>query len=39
MSTSLYKVIQTEAAKKNTLSFNLNYFTGTLMPGCIYTFR
>jgi membrane-associated phospholipid phosphatase len=27
------------AKKKNTLSFNLNYFNGTLMPGCTYTFR
>jgi membrane-associated phospholipid phosphatase len=35
-----YSKIQIEAAKKkNTLSFNLNYFNGTLMPGCIYTFR
>ncbi len=35
-----YSKIQIGAAKKkNTLSFNLNYFNGTLMPGCIYTFR
>jgi Na+/H+ antiporter NhaA len=35
-----YSKIKIEAAKKkNTLSFNLNYFNGTLMPGCIYTFR
>jgi membrane-associated phospholipid phosphatase len=35
-----YSKIQLGAAKKkNTLSFNLNYFNGTLMPGCIYTFR
>jgi membrane-associated phospholipid phosphatase len=35
-----YSKLQIEAAKKkNTLSFNLNYFNGTLMPGCIYTFR
>jgi membrane-associated phospholipid phosphatase len=27
------------AKKKNTLSFNLNYFNGMLMPGCTYTFR
>lgn len=35
-----YSKIQIEASKKkSTLSFNLNYFNGTLMPGCIYTFR
>lgn len=35
-----YSKIQIGAAKKkNTLIFNLNYFNGTLMPGCIYTFR
>ena len=35
-----YSKIQIEGAKKkNTLSFNLNYFNGTLMPGCVYTFR
>jgi membrane-associated phospholipid phosphatase len=35
-----YSKIQIGAAKKkNTLSFNLNYFNGTLMPGCTYTFR
>jgi membrane-associated phospholipid phosphatase len=35
-----YSKIQTGAAKKkNTLSFNLNYVDGMLMPGCIYTFR
>jgi membrane-associated phospholipid phosphatase len=34
-----YSKIQLGAKKKNTLSFNLNYFNGTLMPGCVYTFR
>jgi membrane-associated phospholipid phosphatase len=35
-----YSKLQIEAAKKkNTLSFSLNYFNGTLMPGFIYTFR
>jgi len=35
-----YSKLQIAAAKKkNTLSFNLNYFNGTLMPGCTYTFR
>lgn len=35
-----FSKIQTQAAKKkNTLRFTLNYFNGTLMPGCIYTFR
>jgi membrane-associated phospholipid phosphatase len=35
-----YSKIQFEGAKKkNSLTFNLNYFNGTLMPGCIYTFR
>jgi membrane-associated phospholipid phosphatase len=35
-----FSKIQLKASKeKNTLSFNLNYFNGTLMPGCIYTFR
>jgi membrane-associated phospholipid phosphatase len=35
-----YSKIQLEKAKKkNTLSFSLNYFNGTLMPGILYTFR
>ena len=35
-----YSKIQTAAAKKrNTISFNLNYSNGTLLPGFIYTFR
>jgi membrane-associated PAP2 superfamily phosphatase len=35
-----YSKIQFKASKeKNTLSFNLNYFNGMLMPGCVYTFR
>lgn len=35
-----YSKLQLEKAKKkNTLSFNLDYFNGTLMPGIIYTFR
>lgn len=35
-----YSKVQLEKAKKkNTLSFSLNYFNGTLMPGILYTFR
>jgi hypothetical protein len=35
-----YSKLQLEKAKKkNTVSFNLNYSNGTLMPGFIYTFR
>jgi membrane-associated phospholipid phosphatase len=35
-----YSKIQLDKAKKkNTVSFNLNYSNGTLMPGIIYTFR
>lgn len=35
-----YSKIQLEKAKKkNSFSFNLDYFNGTLMPGIIYTFR
>jgi hypothetical protein len=35
-----YSKLQLEKAKKkNTVSFNLNYSNGTLMPGIIYTFR
>jgi membrane-associated phospholipid phosphatase len=35
-----YSKIQSQnAKKKNTLSFNLNYQFGTLLPGCVYTFR
>lgn len=35
-----YSKLQLEKAKKkNTLSFNLDYSYGTLMPGVIYTFR
>ena len=36
-----YSKLQLENAKKkkNTISFNLNYSNGTLMPGFIYTFR
>jgi membrane-associated phospholipid phosphatase len=35
-----FSKIKSEAAKKkNTISFNLNYFNGTLLPGFIYTFR
>jgi membrane-associated phospholipid phosphatase len=35
-----YSKIQLEKAKKkNTVSFSLNYFNGTMMPGIIYTFR
>jgi hypothetical protein len=35
-----YSKIQLEKTKKkNTVSFNLNYSNGTLMPGIIYTFR
>jgi membrane-associated phospholipid phosphatase len=33
-----YAKIQ-NAKKKNTLSFSLNYFNGTLLPGIVYTFR
>jgi membrane-associated phospholipid phosphatase len=33
-----YSKIQ-NAKKKNTLSFSLNYFNGTLLPGFVYTFR
>lgn len=35
-----YSKIQLQKAKKkNTLSFNLNYYNGTLVPGVVYTFR
>ncbi len=34
-----YSKIQLGAKKKNTLSFNLNYYNGTLTPGCTYNFR
>ncbi|HMH21202.1 MAG TPA: phosphatase PAP2 family protein [Puia sp.] len=35
-----YSKIKSEAAKKkNTISFNLNYSNGTLMPGFVYKFR
>jgi len=35
-----YSKLQLEKAKKkNTFSFNLNYFNGTVMPGFVYTFR
>jgi hypothetical protein len=35
-----YSKIQLEnAKKKSTVSFNLNYSNGTLMPGILYTFR
>ncbi|HTR31679.1 MAG TPA: phosphatase PAP2 family protein [Puia sp.] len=35
-----YSKLQLEKAKKkNTVSFNLSYSNGTLMPGFIYTFR
>ena len=35
-----YSKLQLEKAKKkNTLSFNLNFYDGVLMPGVIYTFR
>jgi membrane-associated phospholipid phosphatase len=33
------KIQRGTAKKKNTLSFTLDYANGTLMPGCIYTFR
>jgi len=31
--------LENEKKKRNTISFNLNYYNGTLMPGFIYTFR
>ena len=35
-----YSKIQSALAKKkNTLSFNLNYLNGTLLPGFVYTFK
>jgi membrane-associated phospholipid phosphatase len=36
-----YSKIQSQLAakKKNTISFNLNYMHGTLLPGLVYTFR
>ena len=35
-----YSKIQSAAAKKKgSVSFNLNYYNGALVPGCIYTFR
>jgi membrane-associated phospholipid phosphatase len=35
-----YSKLQLEKAKKkNTVSFSMNYFNGTVMPGFIYTFR
>jgi membrane-associated phospholipid phosphatase len=35
-----YAKIQNAAAKKkNSLSFNLNYFNGTFLPGFVYSFR
>ena len=35
-----YSKLQFEKAKKkNTVTFNLDYFNGTLMPGIVYTFQ
>ena len=36
-----YSKIQSQLAakKNNTISFNLNYIHGTLLPGLVYTFR
>jgi membrane-associated phospholipid phosphatase len=33
------KIRSASAKKKNTISFNLNYLHGTLLPGFVYTFR
>jgi hypothetical protein len=34
-----YAALKAPAEKKNTISFNLQYYSGHIAPGIIYTFR